>query len=173
MISLKNAIVGISFIIILCAVIVVFMGMSDGMGKVCIIDPDTGACMIDITDEAREAYSPGFESRECGPHDRYYDLTRYICIREINNATNPNHIARGADKELVTYFTRVDGNTYIYDSKTFPNLQVNHSYYIVQLIQVGYCHGPSKIKEAREYQSLCNGSSTSPDGIPLGYYLDV
>lgn len=133
--------------------------------KVCVIG-DNGECKVDITEEYRNVSAD--RGRECGALDRYYETTRYICVKEITDTVNPFEKERGADKVVTTYFTEIDGNTYIMDSEEIPDLQPGHQYSIASLTQVGYCHGASKLIRATEIAGSCNGGSDCY-GIPMGW----
>jgi len=147
---------------------ILFSGLSDS-NVVCVLD-EKGNCKIDITEEFRNR---GVDSgRECGKNDRYYEIQRYICVKNITLTEDPYHIERGANTKAETYFTAIDGNSYIYNSNDII-LKENHLYSTISLIQVGYCHGPNKIIEVKEICDSCNECSDSPNGIPMGYCPNV
>ncbi len=133
----------------------------------CILD-NNGKCVKDITNEVMNMDTD--RSRDCNSHDRYSEYGREICIKNITPTNNTIYIERGADSELTTYFTQIDGNKYIYNSHDLPDLQKNHQYAIVELIQDGYCHGPSKLIRAIEINSYCDKCSVGSNGItPMGF----
>ena len=123
---------------------------------------------IDITDEVTSHYFMNTTDGECSATDKYYTTFRYICVKRITPTTNQNHIDRGADKIVTTYFTEIDGNTMIIDSQVTP-LSENHLYQTYQLTQAGYCRGPSLITSAVDMGiGSCDGSSNC-HGYPMGW----
>jgi hypothetical protein len=135
--------------------------------KVCVIEAGgNGVCKVDIT--AEYANKSTDETRECAPWDIYYETTRYICVRDIKDTTNPHYLIRDGNEVITTWFTQIDGNTYIANSRDLPNIKINHLYYTVALTQAGYCHGPSKIISVKELAESCDGGSNCY-GIPMGW----
>jgi len=131
---------------------------------VCVIE--NGKCVQDITEEYKSVSTD--RGRECGAFDLYYETGRYICVKSIYDTNNSIYRERGADKIVETYFTEVDGNTYIWKSTEVTGLKANHLYSTTSLIQAGYCHGPSKLIRVTELNASCDGGSDC-HGIPMGW----
>jgi hypothetical protein len=132
--------------------------------QVCIIEE--GKCSVDISAEFKNISSDA--GRDCRADDRYYETTRYICVKSVNETDVTAYRNRGATDVVETYFTEIDGNTYLLDKGEIPDLKPGHLYSTVALTQAGYCRGPSKLVRVTEINTSCNGGSDC-HGIPMGW----
>jgi hypothetical protein len=133
--------------------------------RVCVLGHD-GTCAVDITADFKNASSD--RGRDCDILDRYYETTRYICVKSVNETDVAAYRNRGATDIVETYFTEIDGNTYILDKGEIPDLKPGHLYNTVALTQAGYCRGPSKLIRVTEINASCDGGSDC-HGIPMGW----
>jgi len=161
---MKKLIIVVGVLIVVVVLAYVVVNQQPAVGRVCIVD-EKGNCIVDITKQYQNRTSD--VDRECTQDDEYFQTTRYICVRSSYSTWDPVFLARGGNEELTTYFTEIDGNTYILNARDVQ-LQDDHEYLITALEQKGYCIGPGKIIGAEELNSSCDGRSTC-HGIPMGF----